>query len=285
MPLVHEVLQRHGRPHLRLRADDGASAEISLFGAHVTSWQPAPGRERLYLSPNAAWREGAAIRGGIPVIFPQFGGRGPLTKHGFARTLDWAFTGLEPSPHGPAAALELRDSDATRAIWPHRFLARVHVALAPGALHVGLEVRNDDQAPLSFTAALHTYLRVDALSGTTLLGLETSPFLDSTRGDTPTPPSGEPPHFGHEIDRIYPDTRTATVVLADGAHRVRIGADDLPDTVVWNPGPTLAAALSDLGAGEHEHFVCVESAAVIAPVVLAPGASWTGWQHLTDETP
>ncbi len=284
MPLVHELLQRHDRPCLRLRADDGASAEISLYGAHVTSWQPAPGRERLYVSPNALWRDGAAIRGGIPVIFPQFGGRGPLVKHGFARTQEWSFAGLESTPHGTAAVLELNANEATRALWPFRFSARLLVVLAPDALHVGLEVRNDDATAFEFTAALHTYLAVNALPGTTLHGLETSPFLDSTRGDAPTPPSGEPLRFSAEVDRIYPETGTADLVLSDGSHRMRIGAEGFADTVVWNPGATLAAALSDLGAGGHEHFVCVESAAIIAPVALAPGARWIGWQRLVDET-
>ena len=55
---------------------DCASAEISLHGAHVLSWKPAPARECLYLSPNASQAPGAAIRGGIPVIFPQFAGLG-----------------------------------------------------------------------------------------------------------------------------------------------------------------------------------------------------------------
>ena len=76
-------------PKMVLSTADGARAEIYLHGAHLTSWVPAGGSEALFLSPKAEFVQGSAIRGGVPVIFPQFSDLGPLPKHGFARTLDW----------------------------------------------------------------------------------------------------------------------------------------------------------------------------------------------------
>ncbi len=55
-----------GLPRLVLQAPDGARSEIYLHGAHVTSWVPAGGQERLYVSELAEFRPDAAIRGGIP---------------------------------------------------------------------------------------------------------------------------------------------------------------------------------------------------------------------------
>ena len=63
MTLAIEPFVRDDRPCIRLRGTDGASAEISLHGAHVLSWKPAPDRERLYLSPNASRAPHSAIRG------------------------------------------------------------------------------------------------------------------------------------------------------------------------------------------------------------------------------
>jgi glucose-6-phosphate 1-epimerase len=66
-----------------------ACVEISKKGAHVLAWKDATGTEKLYLSPKAqVSEENIAIRGGIPIVFPQFGD-GTLQKHGFARNLPW----------------------------------------------------------------------------------------------------------------------------------------------------------------------------------------------------
>src|SRR5688572_1103245 len=73
---------------LHLDGPDASRVEASAFGAHLLSWRYR-GRERLYLSPNASFGAGKAIRGGVPVIFPQFGERGDGPRHGFARTLTW----------------------------------------------------------------------------------------------------------------------------------------------------------------------------------------------------
>ena len=62
-----------------------SSVEILLFGATVISWI-FNGRERLFVSETAVWDGKKAIRGGIPLVFPQFGQ--PLktmSQHGFAR--------------------------------------------------------------------------------------------------------------------------------------------------------------------------------------------------------
>lgn len=278
MDLTCTPFQRDGSACLRLNAADGAVAEISLHGAHVLSWQPSPGRERLYLSPRASFADGAAIRGGIPVIFPQFGGRGSMVKHGFARVLDWRYVGIESETGTPAAVLELVDSEDTRHLWPASFRARLHVALAPAALAVRLAIRNQGEAPFSFTAALHTYLRVNDLDATTVQGLEAADFEDSRDGRF-TAAEGEPVRFQSEVDRLYPDC-AHNLLLAQGDDAMRISADGFRDTVVWNPGAELAAKMADLGAGEHRHFVCVESGTIAAPVTLAPGEEWSGMQRL-----
>src|SRR3954463_8096737 len=93
------------QPHVTLRADDGATAEIHHHGAHVTSWRPSPdGDERLYLSGASEYGDGKAIRGGIPIIFPQFATEGPLPRHGFARTTAWSVGGLGRASNGMAEA-------------------------------------------------------------------------------------------------------------------------------------------------------------------------------------
>ncbi len=96
-----------------LRTLDGDTASIVAHGAHVTSWRTANGVEQLYLSPRSAYHSGAAIRGGVPIIFPQFNMVGPLPRHGFARTAPWQ---LVPQTQPSTAVFAWRDDEYIQAI-------------------------------------------------------------------------------------------------------------------------------------------------------------------------
>ena len=101
-----------GLPKLVLVAADGARAEIYLHGAHVTSWVPAGARDdRLFLSATSRFGEGEAIRGGVPVCFPQFADQGALAPHGFVRTTAWTLVRAERQATGAAQATLRISSD------------------------------------------------------------------------------------------------------------------------------------------------------------------------------
>jgi len=76
-------------PAIRIVAPDGAEATIALYGAHLVSWKGADGRERMFVSEKSVLDGSRAIRGGVPVIFPQFAERGTGMRHGFARVSTW----------------------------------------------------------------------------------------------------------------------------------------------------------------------------------------------------
>src|SRR5258705_10889251 len=141
-----------GLPLVKLRAADGATADVYLHGAHVTSWRPTPGdEERLFLSARSEFRPGAAIRGGIPVIFPQFAAEGPLVRHGFARTSEWRLDDVQEVDTGDAVAvLSMRDSPATHALWHAEFRAQVTVRVGGPRLLVALDVENTGTSSFSF---------------------------------------------------------------------------------------------------------------------------------------
>lgn len=273
MPIQHETLDFRGTPCIHVR-NDGASAIVALHGAQVLSWIPTDGRERLFLGERADLAPGAAIRGGVPVVFPQFAERGALRKHGFARLLDWEFRGIA----GDTAVFALHDGPAT-AQWPHAFVCRLSIALSATRLTVALEVENRGDAPFAFTAALHTYLRVDDLAQVSLEGLQGCDYEDSANGGTLHRQHDFAVAFDGETDRIYNDV-VAPLVLRDGERRLDIEQDGFGDAIVWNPGEPLAAGIGDLAPGEYRRFVCVEAGQVLQPVVLAPGGLWSGRQQL-----
>ncbi len=272
-PLVPGV---NGLPKVTLLSPDGSRAEVYLHGAHVTSWIPAGDDERLFLSAASEFRDGAAIRGGVPVVFPQFSSWGPLPKHGFARNRTWELI----SAGEGSARFQLRDSEATRAIWPHAFLAEFTVAARAQLLYMELAITNRGEQSFNFTAALHTYLRVDDIAATRLENLGGLKYFDAVlkqealqTEDTLT--------FPGEIDRVYFDARN--VIVRDGQRSREVQNFGFPDGVIWNPGAKLAATLTDLEPGGYRRFVCVEAAIFRAPITLEPYQTWHGGQILTSE--
>lgn len=273
----------NGQPALRLTLAQGDSVLVSLQGAQVLSWV-SQGRERLFLSPQSRFDGQSAIRGGVPVCFPQFNQRGPLVKHGFARNVAWETNGEPVEIDGHAVlSLHLSDTPATRAWWPCRFVAALKLALAPGMLQVTLEVTNrataDDTNPgLSFTGALHTYLAVDDVRCATLHGLG-----GQAEWNAVTDVHGHAPElltFNGEFDRVYAAAPNPLCLL-DGEQRLHISqSSTFADTVVWNPGVDLCARLADMPENGHQHMLCVEAAAVNAAVTVPAGATWSGWQRL-----
>ncbi|MFT4255381.1 MAG: D-hexose-6-phosphate mutarotase [Pseudoxanthomonas sp.] len=273
-----EPITFNGIDAIRL-AREGASAVVALHGAQVVSWVAADGRERLFVGERAKFDGVAAIRGGVPVIFPQFGERGTLPKHGFARTLSWRFHGAQEDE----AIFELRN-DAATAHWPHAFVARLRVGLSATRLTLALQVENTGEAAFAFTAALHTYLRVDDISGVALEGLQGCDYEDSLAGGTLRRENEWEVRFDgatleEGIDRIYNDV-VAPLLLRDGARELPVEQEGFPDAVVWNPGDHLATRIADLAPDEWRRFVCVEAGVVLQPEVLAPGESWEGVQIL-----
>lgn len=284
----------HRQAALRLVGEGGDEAVVLVQGAHLISWCPVvdgTAAERLYLSPRSRYGPGTAIRGGVPVIFPQFNRTGPdqrVARHGFARTVDWQVAG---SPGGTAwtddeLTLHLDDGRlADGQPWPYRFRVELGIRLTAGALELRLTVVNQDSEALPFSAALHSYFAVTDAAQAVIEGLGGISVSDRVEGRDPTPTTEAAADFRFrgEVDRIYlwpGDLRPAPLTLTGGPSPLRISQQGFDDTVVWNPGSERARALDDLPEGGHRHYVCIEAAKATRPVTLAAGSTWTGFQRL-----
>ncbi|AKJ30289.1 D-hexose-6-phosphate mutarotase [Caldimonas brevitalea] len=281
-PSTPELVYLQGQPVVQLRAPDGARATVLLQGGQVISWSPAGGSERLYLSERAVFEDGKAVRGGVPVIFPQFEQRGPLPRHGFARTKRWKLLRADTGRDDAIAVLGLTDDEATRSLWPHAFAVELTVAVGGNRLDLELEVEHrgaQGAAPFSFMAALHTYLRVREVEEARLKGLQGVRYQDSTRQGAEAVESSGALAITDEIDRIYFGATRA--LLLDEPHRaLGIEAQQFPDVVVWNPWDRKCAALPDMPPLGFRQMLCVEAALIGEPVVLQPGEQWWGRQSL-----
>ncbi|MES2088604.1 MAG: D-hexose-6-phosphate mutarotase [Pseudomonadota bacterium] len=278
---MSELIDFKGQSAIKLRTPDGAQAIVLLHGAQLVSWIPAGGKEQLYLSPQAVYEAGKAVRGGVPVVFPQFEQRGPdrsLPRHGFARTQAWQLESERESPEHAQVTLILRDNDATRALWPHGFALELTVSISGQELELELHVHNTGSTAWPFSAALHTYVAVADLRQVRLQGLVGLNYIDNVMGGEAVEDHPEK-RFSDEFDRIYSQA-TASLTLSDGSRRLDLQSDNLPDAVIWNPGPDKCAALSDMPDEDWQHMLCIEAARILQPKTLAPGEEWAGRQSL-----
>jgi glucose-6-phosphate 1-epimerase len=253
-------------PAVQITAPDGAEAIVTLYGAHLVSWR-AGGAERLFRSARSAIDGSRAIRGGVPVIFPQFAERGRGMRHGFARISNWRMTHSGLTEGAAFARFTLTRSDLPQVLarsWPHDFVLTLRVTVRGPELRIGLDVHNNSSDSFEFSSALHTYFQVEELAQVRIEGLQEGEL-----------------RLEDKIDQIFHDV-PGPIVISDSGSRLRLEQTGFRDAVVWNPGAADSKELSDLEDEEYRRFVCVE-AALIEPYEIAPGTAWHGEHVITLE--
>ncbi len=246
------------------------TGSIALLGAHVMEWTPSGQRPVLFMSAAARFEEGQAIRGGIPVCWPWFGGRDGLPGHGFARLRFWELVRAEDSAAGVALGFRLRgDGDLG---WPHPFELSLSVSLGE-ILTVNLEMKHFGDTTVEITAALHTYLSVGAIEQTRVEGLAGSHYLDSLDAHRRKSQEGAVT-FDREVDRVYLANGAVQVVDPVWHRTLDIEKSGSRATVVWNPWIEKSKRLADLPDDAYHDFLCIEAANTGGDVVkLAPNGT------------
>lgn len=282
----HVVLDASGLQQIIMREPQGASAVIHLYGGQVTSWKNNRGDELLFLSSKANFKPPKAIRGGIPICFPQFSNLGSLEQHGLARNRLWS---IDPNPPPPPVNgiktfvdLILKPSEEDLKVWPHSFEFRLRIALGFANLTVTSRIRNTDTKPFTFTFALHTYFSVSDISEVRVEGLETLDYFDNLQNKERFTEQGDAITFDSEVDRVYLSTPTKIAVIDHEKKRTFVlRKEGLPDAVVWNPWDKKSKSIADFGDDDYKRMVCVEAAAIEYPITLNPGEEWKGRQEIS----
>lgn len=182
----HEVItDQIGTDLIVLRNQRGDKAKVSLPEGQITSWRNARGEEFLFTSAKIT-RSAKAMRGGIPVCFPQLGASASLEANGLTRSRGWTID-KDPPPLKQKDYQEisyidllLKPSENDLIRWPHSFEFRLRVCLASdGNLGMISRIRNIDSKPFSFSFGYHTYLSVSDISEVRIEGLENVDYLDN----------------------------------------------------------------------------------------------------------
>lgn len=243
-----------------LRIDTPASTGLIYFnGAHIAQWAPAGEKPVLWMSEHCRYEPGAALRGGVPVIFPWFG-PGPeknmTPPHGFARNLEWTLERAEVNEHGTARIVLYLDGQSAKACGTtNDYTLELHVVMGSKLL-IQLVAKAGD-SPLLFEAGLHSYFAVSDVRNVHVDGLDGAAFSDEVAHVTGT--HSKDLSFDGECDSVFASTETLRLVDPGWERTLVIQKVGSPQTVVWNPWIDKAANMPDFGDDEWPGMLCVEA--------------------------
>jgi glucose-6-phosphate 1-epimerase len=274
IPGIAQVVEGNGGlPKVRVTSPE-AVGEMYLHGAHVTSWKPATTEEALFLSSQSRWEQGHAIRGGVPICFPWFGGKADdphAPAHGFVRTKAWQVESITQAGDGVTVSMLTESNEDTKRWWPAEFRLAYRVTFGAELRHE-LVVTNVGRTSLRFEEALHAYYRVGNVEKTRVRGLDAVHYFDKTDSNREKLQHGEIAIVS-ETDRVYLNTRDA-IEMGDPVlgRRILVTKENSRTTVVWDPWVQKAHSLSDFADDEWKQMICVETSNVSDFAVdLAPG--------------
>ncbi len=258
---------------------------VYKFGATITSWVCA-GQEKLFLSTQAIFDGSKAIRGGIPLVFPQFSQPNKaMPQHGVARTAHWTFKSFATTANSATTVLVLSSNESTLAVWPHAFYLEFEIILTATSLDIALTAFNTGSAPFNCQMLLHTYLRVPHIDSTTVHGYHGKQYIDKLDQETVKTEENHGIVIDREVDRIYDfngeevhidvKSNDASVVKVTSTASASTGQATHPDCVLWNAWIEKSRSLADLNDDAYLSYVCVEPGLVIKPVEIAPNQSVT----------
>jgi len=233
-------------------------AELYLHGAHLTHFQIKDQPPLLFMSQFSRFKEGAPIRGGIPVVFPWFGAREGEPAHGFARTQPWELREISQlTDGGLSLRLGLPDSPAA-ALFP-KFTADYCLTFGR-TLAAELIVTNESEdQEFTFENCLHAYFQIGDITAVSVTGLKGTDYLDKVDGFSRKTERAEHLKFSRETDSVYLNT-PHPVEIHDSKlqRRIRIEKSGSLSTVVWNPWADKAQQMPDFGNEEYKEMLCVE---------------------------
>lgn len=257
-----------------------AKALISLYGAHVLSYQPHGEKEVLWMSDASVFSNGKAIRGGVPVCFPWFGPHPTDPKkpaHGFARLTTWKVLETSTLHNGKTILrLGLSDSMSTRSMWPYEFKAEMMIIVGK-TLEITLKISNTGSETFTFTDALHTYFNVSKINNISIAGLANTNYQDALDSFTVKTQQEEILRIDQETNRRYLDT-TAEILMTDyGFNRkIRVAKKNSLTTVIWNPWIDSTLTFNDMTPEGYQTMVCIEASNSVNDIVkLEPGNNFS----------
>ena len=161
-----------------------SSVTVVPFGATITSWK-IDDQEYIFVSKTAIMDGSKAIRGGIPICFPNFGPWEYGPQHGFARnSKNWQIPSepkVDINTGDVELTLILKDCEETRKVWKNqKFTLQYKITLKEASLHLEVNVKNEGDDDLDMTFCFHSYFTTSNLESVQVTNLKGLTYTDKT---------------------------------------------------------------------------------------------------------
>lgn len=263
------------------------NADIALQGAQLLTFKPTDDNPWIWLSPEAEYKSGQSLRGGIPVCWPWFGvaNKNPgsvanqitpsantAASHGFARSMNWTLQDITETCHNVIIKMVLGHNEKTLKVWPFEFNLVATFVLGR-TLKVELTTENLSSNVMHISQALHTYFPCSDISNVTVSGTHGVKYTDALDGwDTKTHIGMQ--RFSEEVDRIF--HTGGPFNLNTGLGQLLLRSNNSASAIVWNPWIDKSKRLGQFGNERYKEMFCVETANVLEDVkTIKAGESFT----------
>lgn len=257
----------------------GSELLVAQQGAQILGYRQGEQPPLIWLSPDAAYRAGQSVRGGVPICWPWFGDlrRNPQAvqahyqleqapAHGLVRALDWELLGIDEEDDAVTLRFAYDTRNQPLEGWPRDVGLTFFVRLAQD-LGMSLETHNRGDTPLTLSQALHTYFAVSDVRQVGVEGLQACRYIDTLQ-DWQELRQQDAPVFAAETDRIYLDTPARLSIVDPGwGRRIHLDARGSRSAVLWNPWIDKARRLSQFPDDAWQNMLCIETANVLEDVV------------------
>jgi len=243
------------------------SLKHKSFGAQILQVKLGI-NELLYLSPLSQIGTKQTIRGGIPVLFPQFGNFGNLKKHGFVRDLNWKLVNEENNQNDLFVEYEYVIAKDHFLEWKHSAKLNLKASVINNVFNITIQILNIGDSSFEFTGGLHPYFKINSRSAIKINGLESSSFEDSF------------PEIRFElssdrvIERLY--FTNNDIFFNNGSDNLVIKSKGFESWMIWNPGMNMAKAINDLPDDDWNKFICIEPIVKNNAILLKPNEIFKG---------
>lgn len=279
----------------------GAKCIAYPYGATITSFETSEKHQVLFVSQLAKRDGSKAIRGGIPLVFPQFGQPNKdMPQHGFLRCNYWTPGKIfdNESEAGCEFSLDLknvihgRGSDGKWSLDMSQqsglnVTVTLVVKITSNTLSTTCHFTNTGNIPFEYQTLFHTYYKVH---GSTALqpdccnvqGFKGYQVYDQITKEHLVQDE-ERIIIDREVDRIYTppaSVNNVNVTISTGSDRSKVSMNafakmdgkDIPvSCVVWNPFVDKAKAMADFGDDEYHEMICIEPGILSGKDVMEVG--------------